>query len=213
MSLNSLCHDWTGPEALLTFCFTFSSQSCKNIGQKGLLEIIRSNLPCDLGLLPVLDQVNHGFIHVSLEKPQGWRFQSPWRNNSMNLLQCCTVLLESPNLHNGNLCPLPLVPLSVAMEKSFAPSPLWLPFKHCRLLIDCCLAALCQTEQAQLPHCSLMANDQPLLPDAWTVLVALRWTLSSFSTSPSKLDTDSRYALASAPHRQCLNESPSSQLT
>lgn len=136
----------------------------------------------------------------------------PWGNNGMNLLQCCTVLLASPNVPNCNLCPLPFVTLSVTTKKSFAPSPLWLPFKHCRLLIDCCLA-LCQTEQAQLPHCSRMANDQPLLLDAPTVLVALRWNISSFSTSPSKLDTDSRYALASAPLQQCLNESPSWQLT
>lgn len=29
---------------------------------------------------------------------------SPWGNNGMNLLQCCTVLPVSPNLHNWNLC-------------------------------------------------------------------------------------------------------------
>ena len=130
----------------------------------------------------------------------------PWGNNSMNLLQCCAVLVASPNLPNWNWCPLPLITLSVTTEKSFSPSPSWLLFKQCRLLIVCCLAVLCWTEEAQLPHCSLMANDKPLLP---TVLVAPRWTLFSFPTSPSKLDTDSRYALASALHPKCLNESPS----
>lgn len=184
MLLNSLCHDWTGLEALLTW-FTFSSQSRKNIGQKGPLEFIWSNLLCHLGL----DQVTSArsgqpwlYLCESWKGPMMEISLSPWGNNGMNLLHCCTVLLMSPNLLNWNLCPLSLVTLSVSVEKSFDLSPLWRPFKHCSLLTDCCLS-LCQTEQAQLPHCSLMANDQLLLLDAPTVLVALKWTLSSYCTS------------------------------
>lgn len=132
MLLNSLCHDWTGLEALLT-CSTFSSQSRKKIGQKGPLEIIWSNLLCHLGLNQVTS-ARSGQPWLYLCEP--WKAPlmkislSPWGNNGMNLLQCCAVLLMSPNLPNWNLCLLPLVTLSVSVEKSFDLSPLWHPFTH-----------------------------------------------------------------------------------